>query len=184
MSLGVQSTPDGFPCHIVEDGQRLSWKDSREIHPVVGPGNVEECTMAKLTAKQFQEKHARRTKGALEDMRAGVNAVTEAPGAKAAEKADKMLAKITEAVQSGKWADRVAGVPLSVWKDKMLNKGVGRVPAGIDAAAADIEKFAGELLSHQDGYLGRLRDMPDLTLEDNISRAVENIRQMSNFKRS
>lgn len=140
--------------------------------------------MAKLTPAEYQAKHAARTKGALEDMRRGIGKVSEAPGIAAAAKADKMLAKITEAVNSGRWADRVKGVSLGEWKSKMLEKGVPRVPAGLDAAAADIQKFAAELNAHQDGYLPALHAMSDLTLEDSISRATENIRQMAKFKRS
>jgi len=66
--------------------------------------------MAKLrvTPAEFVEKHNRRTKAALEDLRRGVEAVTEAPGAKAAAKADKMRANLLEALDSGKWQRRVA----------------------------------------------------------------------------
>ena len=83
--------------------------------------------MAKLTPREAQEKHARRLKGATEDIRRGVQKVTEAPGVKAAAKEEKMRANLLAALDSGKWKNRVAAVPLEEWKDKMLNKGVGRI---------------------------------------------------------
>ena len=58
--------------------------------------------MAKLTASEFQEKHARRLKAAVEDVRRGIDRVTENPCEKAAAKQDKMLTNLTAAVSSGK----------------------------------------------------------------------------------
>ncbi|NIW97370.1 MAG: hypothetical protein GWN13_03825, partial [Phycisphaerae bacterium] len=49
----------------------------------------------KVNAAQLTEKWQRRLKGAIEDMRTGVQGVTEAPGAKAAAKADKWQAAIS-----------------------------------------------------------------------------------------
>jgi len=138
--------------------------------------------MAKLTPKQAQEKHARRLKGALEDMRIGIEAVTEAPGRKAAAKQEKMLANLTESVRSGKWAQKVGAVPLDEWKDKMVTKGLPRVSAGIDGAAVKVENFFSQLLPYQDSLKSKLTTMPDLTLEDNISRMTTWVRGMAQFK--
>jgi len=60
--------------------------------------------MAKLTPTEVTEKHARRLKGSIEDMRAGIARVTASPTAAAAAKQDKMKAKINAAIDSGKWA--------------------------------------------------------------------------------
>ena len=139
--------------------------------------------MAKLTPREWREKHARNTKAARDDMIKGIDKVREAPGQKAAEKADKMLAGITEAVSSGKWGDRVAAVPLEDWKRLMKEKGVARVSAGIDAAAVDIEEFAQQLSDYQDSYLPQLRDMPDITIDDAEARMTTNMRAMSKFNR-
>ena len=136
----------------------------------------------RVNADEFVEKHARRTKGALEDLRRGVGAVTEAPGAKAAQKADKMRAKLVEAIDSGKWQKRVAAVSLDDWKKAMLEKGVARVPAGIDAAAEKTRKFAAQLLAFEATLKDTVDRMPDLTLEDSIARSTAWIRGMSKFE--
>ena len=140
--------------------------------------------MAKLTPEQFQEKHARRLKGAIEDMRAGVERVTSSPTAAAASKKEKMRAGIQAAIDSGKWEQGLKRVTLDEWKSKMVDKGLGRVAAGIDAAADKVRSFAAELLPYQDKLSSDVSKMPDLTLEDNINRMTTFIRGMSKFKRT
>ena len=104
----------------------------------------------KLTPEQFAEKHARRLKGATEDIRNGINAVTVAPTEKAAAKKDKMLNNLQAAVQSGKWERGLKAVSLEAWKQKALNKGLGRIAAGVDEAHDKVVDFASQLLPYQD----------------------------------
>jgi len=139
--------------------------------------------MARVTPAEFQEKHARRLKGSLVDMRAGIEKVTESPTKKAATKADKMLARLTESVQNGTWAARLGKVTLEEWREKMINKGLGRVSGGIDAAAAKVTDFATQLLPAVDAAKKKVEAMPDLTLEDSITRMTEYIREMAKFKK-
>lgn len=139
--------------------------------------------MARVTPKEYQEKHARRLKASLEDMKAGVERVTEAPTAKAAKKVDKMRANLLAALDSGKWQRRLNAVTLDEWKRKMVDVGVPRVSAGIDAAAAKTEAFAAELLPHVDKVSTEVKKMPDVTLDDNINRMVSFIRGMAKFER-
>ena len=139
--------------------------------------------MARLTPAEFQEKHARRLKAAVDDMRKGIEGVTQSPTAKAAGKADKMRTNIVASIDSGKWAAGLNRVTLEEWKDKMINKGINRVASGIDGAAAKTTAFAAELLPHIDRGIDTVKKMPDTTLEDNISRMTTFIRHMSKFKR-
>jgi len=139
--------------------------------------------MAKLTAEEFAEKHARRLKGATEDMRKGVEKVSVAPTLKAAAKQDKMRTRILASIDSGKWAAGLKRVSLEEWKSKMIDKGVARVAEGIDAAHDKVVAFASELLPFQDTLKGTITKMPDVTLEDNINRMTTFIRGMSKFKR-
>ena len=137
----------------------------------------------RLTAKEFQEKHNRRTKGASADMRLGVEKVTEAPGAKAAAKENKMKQNLLAAIDSGKWKKRTAAVTLEEWKKDMLEKGVGRVSEGLDRAAEKVEAFADELIKHENALLAKVGEMPDLTLQDSIERARFWIENMAKFER-
>ena len=95
--------------------------------------------MAKLTPEQFAEKHNRRTKAALEDMRAGVEAVTVAPTEKAAAKQEKMRQRLLEALENGKWANGLKRVSLEEWKQKMIELGLNRVASGLDANKKKVE---------------------------------------------
>ena len=139
--------------------------------------------MARLTPQQVTEKHARRLKGSIQDIQDGVNAVTQAPGVKAAAKKDKMLANLTAAVQSGKWGDRVSKVTLEDWKTSMIQKGLGRIAQGVDGSQQKIADFYAQLLPFQDSVKAKINAMPDLTLEDNLNRMVANAREMAKFRR-
>lgn len=140
--------------------------------------------MAKLSPAEFQEKHARRLKASVEDVRAGIDRVTENPCEKAAAKQDKMLTNLTAAVSSGKWAAGLKRVSLEDWKKQARDVGVNRIAAGIDAAKTKVVAFAEELLPHIDRQKSKIAGMPDVTLDDNINRMVAFTRGMSEFKRS
>ena len=139
--------------------------------------------MARVTPEEYQEKHARRLKGAVEDIRRGVERVTKNPCELAAAKADKMLTRLTEAVTSGKWAANLKRVSLDDWKKKMTEKGILRIPAGIDGAKEKVISFAAELLPHVDAGAAKVHAMSDLTIEDSVARASAFIRHMAEFKR-
>lgn len=139
--------------------------------------------MSKLSPTEFQEKHARRLKGAVEDIRKGIDRVTENPCEKAAAKQDKMLTNLTAAVQSGKWAAGLKRVPLEKWKKQARDVGVNRIAAGIDAAKEKTIAFAEQLLPHIDRGQDKIKGMPDVTLDDNINRMVAFVRHMGEMKR-
>jgi hypothetical protein len=140
--------------------------------------------MSKLTPNQFQEKHARRLKAAVTDIKEGIDRVTENPCDKAAAKQDKMLTNLTAAVQSGKWAAGLKRVSLEQWKQAARDIGVNRIAAGIDNAKDKVVRFAEELLPHIEREQAKIAGMPDVTLDDNIGRMNAFIRGMANFKRS
>ncbi|MDD5540400.1 MAG: hypothetical protein PHG61_06900 [Candidatus Marinimicrobia bacterium] len=94
-----------------------------------------------------------------------------------------MLQNLTAAVQSGKWAARLRSVSLEDWKSRTINKGIGRIAAGIDEAYGKQVAFANELLPFQENLANKVAAMPDLTLEDSINRATAWIRGMATFKR-
>ena len=139
--------------------------------------------MSKLTPAEFQEKHARRLKGAIDDMRKGIEGVSSSPTAKAATKVDKMRTNILASIDNGKWAAGLNRITLDEWKSKMIDKGLNRVASGIDGAAAKTTAFASVLLPHIDRGVDTIKKMPDTTLEDNINRMTTFIRHMSKFTR-
>ena len=139
--------------------------------------------MALPTPSEFADKWSRRLKGAVEDIRKGVERVTESPGKKAAEKFDKWVAKITAEETQKKWKENVSKVDVGEWKEMMINKGVPAISRGVDMAKSKVEDFASQLLAHIEAGLKKIEAMPDLTLEDSIARATEWIRHMAKFKK-
>jgi hypothetical protein len=139
--------------------------------------------MARLTAVEFQEKHARRLSAAVEDVRKGIARVSVNPCEQAAAKKDKMLANLTASVNSGAWERGLRRITLEDWKDKATNIGVGRISTGIAGAKAKVIAFAEQLLPHIDAGLAKIKGMSDLTLEDNIGRMTTFIRHMADLKR-
>ena len=139
--------------------------------------------MPKLTPQEAQVKYAKNLKNASADITAGVKRVAVPPGQQAAAKSDKMRANLIAAIDSGKWKQRVASVSLQEWQDKMLNKGVQRIAAGVDGAAQKSVDFFSQLFPFQEQLQGQIKSMPDLTLDGNINRMGTFIRGMANFKR-
>lgn len=139
--------------------------------------------MAKLTPEKAATKHADRLKAATQDIIEGVDRVSVAPGKKAAENSAKMRSKIVAAIDSGKWGRRVSAYPLEEWKTDMKEKGVSRIPEGIDRAHDKQVKFYSQLFPYQDTLKGQIEKMPSVTLEDNINRMVSFIRGMAKFEK-
>jgi len=134
-----------------------------------------------LTPAEFREKQARRLKGSLEDIRKGVDAVTESPTKKAAENIDLMKAKLDEAFASGKVKRRLEAVTVDDWK-KDMQVGVGRIGAGIDANAAKVENFAAQALPRIYALQREVKKMPKMTIEDSLARMEKQMRGMKDFE--
>lgn len=137
----------------------------------------------RVTPAEYAEKHAARLKASIPDIRRGVERVTESPTEKAAQRSDKYLAGVQQAVADGRWQAGLRAVSLAEWKSKTLDKGLIRIATGIDAAKGKVTAFAAELLPFEDALLATVDAMPDMTLEDSIARSSAWIRGMSAFRR-
>jgi hypothetical protein len=131
-----------------------------------------------MTGQQVADKWARRLKGASQDMRDGVNAVTQAPGIAASKKSAKMLEGITRSIQDGTWQRAVASVSLDDWKKAMLDKGVGRIAAGVDGAMPKMTIMADKLMNALGTIKSKVSAMPDNTFEDRLARMNAQITEM------
>ncbi len=140
--------------------------------------------MVKMSAAEYSEKWGRKLKGSTEDIRRGVERVTDAPGLKAAQKVDKMKANLLKSIEDGTWERRVAAVTLGDWKKKTLEKGIGRISQGVDGAGGKMQDFASEFFPHLEEGQRIIDAMPDITLEDSIARATAMMRHNAKFKRS
>lgn len=135
----------------------------------------------KITPKESAALWAERLGGATARITLGVERVTEAPGAKAAAAQEKMLLKITEAINSGRWAAEVSRVTLPEWKKAMLEKGVPRIRSGATAAIPEMEAFCTALFSHIESEQAKLEALPSVTLANNVARMVQFVEGMADF---
>jgi len=94
-----------------------------------------------------------------------------------------MKANLMAAIEDGSWKRGLEGYSLEDWKKDMVDKGVGRVAGGVDAATDSQKDFAQKLLAAEADIQARMSKMPDLTLEDSIQRSNFWIREMAKFRK-
>lgn len=138
--------------------------------------------MVEKTVDEVVAKWGKRLKASTEEIKQGVNRVTEAPSAKAIAKKDKMLAKLIESIEDGTWEAQLGDYGLADWKKDMLEKGIKRISGGVDGATPKMKKFVAWLLSRVSEGQAKIADMPDMTLDDNLSRMETYIRHMAEQK--
>lgn len=131
--------------------------------------------------QSITDKWASRTSGATAEVIAGVDRVTEAPGAKAARQ-DHVWAQNTVAARE-KWKNRVGSVPLEEWKQS-AKEGASRIAAGVQAKKPKAQKFWEEFIPHLEATQRAVQAMPRGTLDQNLTRMVENARRIAAFRRS
>jgi hypothetical protein len=141
--------------------------------------------MPKVNPQEGAAKWAKRTKNATQEVKDGVNRVSESPMAKAAQALDKALQNYMRAIESGKMEAGLNRVTLQQWKDAMVNIGIGRIAAGVDnKGTGKMQQFAQEFYPFLERVQGEIDAMPSTTLEDNIQRMVHNARRLAEFRRS
>jgi len=133
----------------------------------------------RLSPDQISDKWNRHMKTAIPDIQAGIDGVTEDPGAKAVEKQEKMLANLTEAVNNGTWAKRRLGVSMNDWKSITKDKVAQRLGTGVDKALPKRKKFDSWLAARLNTVLPEINKMPDMTLEDSFQRVRRMMEHMS-----
>lgn len=139
---------------------------------------------ARVTPAEAAGKWARRLGSATEDVRRGIERVSEAPGVAAGRQQAKMLQKTTEAITSGKWKRNTEAVTLQQWKEAAIEKGVPRISTGATAAEPKMAAFMAELLPFVDAAVAKVKAMPSVTLDDNIARMTSYVRTMAGFRRT
>ena len=135
--------------------------------------------MARVNAQEWLTKWGTNLNASGPYIKAGVSKVSTAPGVAAAAAQDRMLAGITEAVTSGLWAKRVAGVSLSDWQSAMINKGIAHISQGVAQAQKTKMSEIQALLSAIDSVQAEVNALPKGGLQANIARAVAWMNGMS-----
>lgn len=139
--------------------------------------------MAKaLTADQVVKLWAERGAGASESVKAGVNAVTDNPAAKAAAAVDLWAQRVAQAKQ--KFQDALNRVTLNDWKQAMLGKGLQNMQAGYNDPMTQRKflNFMRTFLPYVREGAAMVKRMPKGTLQQGIDRAVAMIKHNAAFR--
>ena len=139
--------------------------------------------MPKVTPEEGAKKLIDRARAAAPHIADQVRKVTVSPTEKAAKKVDKMRTNFLKSIDEGKVERGLRRVTLSDWQSAMINKGVPRITQGLEQAESKIVEFNRQFYPYLDRVQNEVAGMADTTLEDNIQRAVHNIRRISEFKR-
>jgi hypothetical protein len=86
----------------------------------------------RMTGKDWADAHEKGMKGALDDIREGVGAVSESPGKKAVARADVWKDKVSSDETFKVWKKKT-DYPLEYWKTLMEKKGIKNITTGLEA---------------------------------------------------
>jgi hypothetical protein len=135
-----------------------------------------------LTPRQIADKQVKRAAASTQDFKDGVNAVTESPMEKAANKADKYLAGVQASVQDGTYQEGLRSVPLEEWKRLTAEKGASRFAEGVRLSADKILEFQTQFQPVRDQVKREVDAMPNDTFEQRMARMVANAEGLRRFK--
>jgi len=136
--------------------------------------------MAK-TPQMITSKWSKNLGAAGESIKAGINAVTEAPGIKAAARQDSYVAGVMD--NADKWGRNVASVTLDQWKRAALDVGLQRIASGITKGTPKMQRFMEQWMPYMEGLQSRLSSNPKGGIEASIARAAEAIRYNKAFRK-
>jgi len=124
----------------------------------------------------------RNIKNATETIKQGVANVKVNPAEEAIKAKDRWWARLEAAKNEGKWEAGLSGRTKEDWQ-KDMEKGIGRIPAGADAAQPKVVAFMQDFLPYLDAGKSAIDSMPKTTLEEGIAKAEAQIRHNAAFKR-
>lgn len=138
--------------------------------------------MKNTNPDQVVQAWAQRGAAAADAVKAGVNAVTENPAAKAAAQVDVWANNVMKAKQ--KFVDSLNRVSLADWKRAMLSKGIDNMSAGYSSQVnqAKFLAFMRVFLPYVRNEAARIRMMPKGDLQKGIDRAVAMIKANAAFR--
>lgn len=134
-----------------------------------------------ITADQAAQKWAQNLSASTQQVTNGVNAVTVAPGQKAAAASALWLQRVQAA--QAKWARNVGAVTLSDWQHAMITKGIPRIATGATAAQPKFQAFMADFMNYLQAGQAKINAMPKGDINASIARAVAQIQYNANYKR-
>lgn len=125
--------------------------------------------MATLSASQITQKWVTNFGSAGTSMQQGVQAVNQAPGAKAAAAAQLWISRLQ--ASQAKWQNRVGAVTLAEWQNAMITLGIPRAQQGVQEKQGKYLTFITSYMQFLQGALPAIQAMPKGTLAQGIARS-------------
>jgi len=113
----------------------------------------------------------------------GVQGTTKDPTALAIQAQGKLLANVTQAISSGRWARNLGRVGKAGWQSATVAKAANWT-TGINASATKYEQAIGPVLQQIASLQSQIASMPNNTIEDAIARSAALQRGLHNWKLS
>lgn len=113
---------------------------------------------------------------------AGVMAVTEAPGIRAARAQELMKQKVIESIDSGRYAAAVSSISLNDWQQAAAKKGAQRLTSGAESGAQKYQQYAMDVAPVLEAVSQTVKSMPKGTTEDALARIRVNLEALKAFK--
>lgn len=136
--------------------------------------------MPKLTAQQARDKYRSGVQGGASAYQAGINSVKTAPSQKAIAQKAKMVTNWMNAVNSGKWEEKMGEVTLTQWQQASVNKGAQNYTASAEGASSKWGAWATDAFPVIAQIQAEVDAMPSTSLQDNIQRMIYNVTEMAN----
>jgi len=117
----------------------------------------------------FADRWSNGMSNASQKIQSGIEAVTEAPGQKAAAAVELWFKRIQQS--KDKFARNVAAVSLNDWKQAAIKKGIPAIQNSVSLAKPKVQKAAEKLIP---AINNALSDIPErgMTLEENMRRVL------------
>lgn len=137
--------------------------------------------MAIPDAQSVATKWAQRTQAAAQDYTQGVQNTDKDPTALAIAGGQRYIQRVTDAFNSGKWANGLRRAGKAGWQSATLAK-AGNFSTGVAAAESKVASAFAPLLAYETSLQSRIASMPNVTLQDRIARATAWIQGMASYQ--
>ena len=138
------------------------------------PGKLDPTNMANNWKTKFA--------ASGDNIKAGVQAMTETPGAVAARNPDKYLAGVNESVSSGRYAEGNTGYSLGWFQKRVIDVGIPRLQSGATKGQEAYLEYARQAAPVLAEIKAEVRSMPNNTEQERDARMLHQVARMRKFK--
>lgn len=135
--------------------------------------------MPRISPAQAKAKYQSAVQGSASAYQDGVNSVSVAPSQKAIAQKQKMVTNWNNAINSGKWEQKLGAVSLSDWKSATTGQGAVNYTASAQKGANKWGQWANTAFPIIQSIQDEIEAMPSTTMQDNIQRMIANVTMMS-----